>query len=440
LNGWPFNKRKAVSDEVGLSLRIKIAMMKLLSAKIEKSDLKPISFWAILIGAATMLTLAMGMRQSFGLFQPHIIKDLGITAADFSFAIAMQNIVWGLTQPFVGMLVDKYGARPIALTGAVIYAAGLILTILAPSTLVLTMGIGVCVGLALSCCASNVAMSVTSRTVSAAKRSFAMGAVSAAGSLGLMLASPLAQGLITSAGWKTAMLAFLALAAVMIPAAYSAGISDRLIIDKVAGPAQSIAEAVKEATSHPGYVVMAIAFFVCGLQLVFITTHLPNYLSICGIDPSVGAQALALIGLFNAFGSLAFGWLGGRYSKRFLLGGIYVLRSIIITVYFMSTPTPTTTLIFAAAMGSLWLGVVPLVNGLVIHLFGLRYVATLTGLAFFSHQVGSFLGAWGGGLIYTTLGSYEWAWKGAVIIGILAGLMQMSMNLQPSKRLGMATA
>jgi predicted MFS family arabinose efflux permease len=414
--------------------------MKQSSLKIHRTDLSPIPFWAILIGAATMLTLSMGMRQSFGLFQPHIIKELGITAADFSLAIAMQNIVWGITQPFVGMLVDKYGARPIALTGVLIYAAGLILTLIAPSTLVLTLGIGVCVGLALSCCASNVAMSVTSRTVSAAKRSFAMGAVSAAGSLGLMLASPLAQGLITSSGWRTAMVAFLALAAVMIPAAYAAGISDRLVVEKIAGPAQSIGEAVKEATSHPGYVVMAIAFFVCGLQLVFITTHLPNYLSICGIDPSVGAQALALIGLFNAFGSLLFGWLGGRYSKRFLLGGIYVLRSLIITAYFMSTPTPTTTLVFAAAMGSLWLGVVPLVNGLVIHLFGLRYVATLTGLAFFSHQVGSFLGAWGGGLIYTSLGSYEWAWKGAVIIGILAGIMQMTMNLQPSKRLGMATA
>jgi predicted MFS family arabinose efflux permease len=167
---------------------------------------------------------------------------------------------------------------------------------------------------------------------------------------------------------------------------------------------------------------------------------LPTYLSICGIDPSVGAQALALIGLFNAFGSLAFGWLGGRYSKRFLLGGIYVLRSIIITAYFMTTPTPTSTLFFAAAMGSLWLGVVPLVNGLVIHLFGLRYVATLTGVAFFSHQVGSFIGAWGGGLIYRSLGSYDWAWKGAVIIGILAGLAQMTMNLEPSKRLAGATA
>jgi predicted MFS family arabinose efflux permease len=382
-----------------------------------------------------MLTLAMGMRQSMGLFQPHIIKDLGITAADFSFAIALQNIIWGLTQPFVGMMVDKYGARPIAVTGAAIYGAGLLIAVNATSAIVFTIGMGVCVGLALSCCASNVAMSVTSRTVSAAKRSFAMGAVSAAGSLGLMIASPLAQTLITSSGWKTAMLAFIALAAVMLPAAFCAGSADKIMVEKAGGPAQSMMQALKEATSHPGFVVMAVAFFVCGLQLVFITTHLPAYIAICGMDPNVGAQALVLIGLFNAFGSLAFGWLGGRYSKRFLLGGIYILRSLIISAYFMTTPTPTSTLLFAATMGSLWLGVVPLVNGLVIHLFGLRYVATLTGVAFFSHQVGSFIGAWGGGLIYTSLGSYDWAWKGAVIIGILAGMAQMAMNIKPSARL-----
>jgi predicted MFS family arabinose efflux permease len=408
---------------------------KLVQPRLSASALTPFAFWTILIGAATMLTLAMGMRQSMGLFQPHIIKDLGLTAADFSFAIALQNIIWGLTQPFVGMMVDKYGARPIAVTGAAIYGAGLIIAVKATSAIVFTVGMGACVGLALSCCASNVAMSVTSRTVSAAKRSFAMGAVSAAGSLGLMIASPLAQTLITSSGWKTAMLAFIALVAVMLPAAFCAGRADQILIEKVGGPAQSMMQALKEATSHPGFVVMAVAFFVCGLQLVFITTHLPTYIAICGMDPSVGAQALVLIGLFNAFGSLAFGWLGGRYSKRFLLGGIYILRSLIISAYFMTTPTPTSTLLFAAAMGSLWLGVVPLVNGLVIHLFGLRYVATLTGVAFFSHQVGSFVGAWGGGLIYTSLGSYDWAWKSAVIIGILAGMAQMAMNIKPSARM-----
>jgi predicted MFS family arabinose efflux permease len=405
------------------------------SVKIDRAQLSSTQVWAILIGAATMLTLAMGMRQSMGLFQPAVIKDLGITAADFGFAIAMQNIVWGVSQPFVGMLVDRYGARPIALLGALVYGLGLTLALFSSSSLVLTLGIGVMVGLALSCCTSGVAMSVTSRTVSPAQRSFAMGAVSAAGSLGLLLASPMAQHLISSEGWKIAMLAFIALVGVIFPMAYMAGGADRIKTEAIAGPSQSIGQALLEATKHKGYVVMALAFFVCGLQLVFITTHLPTYLAICGLEPQVGAQALALIGLFNAFGSLAFGWLGGRYSKRGLLGGIYIVRSLILVAYFMVPPTVTSTLIFAAAMGSLWLGVVPLVNGLVIHLFGLRYVTTLTGLAFFSHQVGSFIGAWGGGLIYTTLGSYDWAWKGAVMIGILAGVAQMLMNIEPSQRL-----
>jgi MFS family permease len=237
--------------------------------KIQRTDLSSSSFWAILIGAAMMLTLAMGMRQSLGLFQPHIVKDLGITVADFSFAIALQNIIWGLTQPFVGMMVDKYGARPIAITGAFIYALGLVIALNATSTIVLTLGIGVCIGLALSCCASNVAMSVTSRTVSAAQRSFAMGAVSAAGSLGLMIASPLAQGLISGSGWKAGLIAFICLAAIMIPAAFCAGGADKIQIEKIAGPAQSIGQAVKEATSHPGFVVMAVAFFVCALTSRF---------------------------------------------------------------------------------------------------------------------------------------------------------------------------
>jgi predicted MFS family arabinose efflux permease len=402
--------------------------------KIDRTALSPRQMWLILGGAGMMLTLAMGMRQSLGLFQPHVIKDLGITAAQFSLAIAIQNIVWGLTQPFVGMLVDKVGARPVASTGAVLYALGLLLSLFAPNATILTLGIGLCVGLALSCTASNVAMSVTSRTVSPAQRSFAMGAVSSVGSLGLMLASPMAQGLISQYHWQAAMIGFIGLALVMLPSAFSAGGADRIRSEAIAGPSQTIREAIKEATSHKGYVVLALAFFVCGLQLVFITTHLPTYLSICNIEPGVGAQALALIGLFNAIGSLVFGWLGGKYSKRFLLGGIYVLRSLILIAYFTTPPTPTSTLVFAAAMGSLWLGVVPLVNGLVIHLFGLRYVATLTGLAFFSHQVGSFIGAWGGGLIFTTWGNYDWAWKGAVAIGLAAGVAQMMMNTRPSER------
>ena len=278
-------------------------------------------------------------------------------------------------------------------------------------------------------------MNVTARTASAAKRMVAMGSVSAIGSLGLTFASPLAQTLITTSGWQTAMVGFLGLVVVMLPAALLAGRTDKIEVEANTGVPQSVGQAVKEAIGHPGYVVLAIAFFVCGLQLVFITTHLPTYLAICGMDPSVGANALALIGLFNVIGSYLFGWLGGRYSKRVLLGGIYVLRSLFITAYFMLPPTPASTLVFAAAMGTLWLGVVPLVSGLVVHLFGLRYMATLSGIAFFSHQVGSFIGAWGGGLIYSSLGNYDRAWQGAVVIGILAGLFQMTMNIRPSQRM-----
>jgi len=390
--------------------------------------------WAILGGAAVMLSLAMGMRQSFGLFQPSMIRDMGITAADFSLALAIQNIVWGVTQPFVGALADRYGARPVAIAGVLIYAAGLLLMLIAKSPLFLTLGTGICIGIALSCTASNIAMTVTSRTVSPLKRSVAMGGVSAVGSLGLTLTSPLAQSLITSSGWQVALTAFLGLAAVMLPAAFLAGGADKIEVEAHSGAAQSVGEAVREAASHSGYIVMAMAFFVCGLQLVFLITHLPTYLAICGIEPGVGATALALIGLFNVGGSYLFGWLGGRHSKRVLLGGIYILRSLFITAYFLVPPSTASTLVFAAAMGTLWLGVVPLVSGLVIHLFGLRYMATLSGIAFFSHQIGSFLGAWGGGLIYSMLGSYDLAWKSAVAIGIIAGLFQMTMNVRPTAR------
>ena len=401
----------------------------------KQTDLSRQQIAFILGGAALMLSLAMGMRQSFGLLQPHMIREIGITAADFSLAIAIQNIVWGATQPFMGIFADRYGARPVTLFGVTVYALGQAFAMNATSAWAVTLGMGLCVGLALSCTASNIAMSVTAKAVSPAQRSMAMGSVSALGSLGLTLASPLAQHLISTAGWQTALIGFLGLASVMLPAAWMASRADRIEVPAPLGAAQTVTEAIREALGHRGYVVLAIAFFVCGLQLVFITTHLPTYLDICGIDPSVGSTALALVGLFNVFGSYLFGWLGGLYSKRFLLGGIYMLRSAVIAAYFVLPPSPTSTLVFAAAMGTLWLGVVPLVSGLVIHLFGLRYMATLSGVAFLSHQVGSFIGAWGGGLIYSRLGSYDLAWQGAVAIGLAAGLFQMTMNIQPSARI-----
>jgi predicted MFS family arabinose efflux permease len=402
---------------------------------VKPADLSRAQSAAILGGAAVMLSLAMGMRQSLGLLQPHVVRDLGITAADYSLALAIQNIVWGVTQPFVGLLVDRVGARPVAVAGVIVYALGLVAMALAQSALALTLGAGLLIGLALSCTASNLAMNVTARTVPAARRSVAMGAVSAAGSLGLVVASPLAQAMIVRGGWQLALVAFLGLAAVMLPAALAAGRADRIERDDAGASDQTIGAALREAAAHGGYLTMALAFFVCGLQLVFLTTHLPTYLDLCGIDASVTATALALIGLFNVAGSYLFGWLGQRFPKHLLLGGIYLLRSAIIAAYFVAPPTPTGTLLFAAAMGTLWLGVVPLVNGLVVQLFGLKWMATLTGIAFLSHQVGSFIGAWGGGVIYSALGSYDWAWKGAVAIGAIAGVGQMLMNVRPAPRI-----
>ena len=400
----------------------------------KQSQLTTTQSLLILGGASIMLSLAMGMRQSWGLFQPHFIRDMGITTADFSLAIALQNIVWGTTQPFVGVFIDRFGTRPVSLVGTVLYAAGLVVSIYSHSALALMLGAGVLVGIAMSCTASQIALNVAARVASPAKRSVVLGSVSALGSLGIAFVSPLAQSLISGSGWQIALIAFLALTAAMLPAAWFAGGVDRIDIE-TQGESQSISQALREAASHPGYVVLATAFFVCGLQLTFLTTHLPTYLEICGIDPGVGAQALAVIGFFNVIGSYLFGWLGGKYSKRFMLGGIYVLRSLFITMYFLMPASPMSTLVFAAAMGTLWLGVVPLVTGLVVHLFGLRYLATLSGIAFFSHQLGSFVGAWGGGLIYGMFGSYDLAWKGAVAIGILAGLFQMGMNIKPTPRM-----
>jgi predicted MFS family arabinose efflux permease len=283
-------------------------------------------------------------------------------------------------------------------------------------------------------------MNITARTVSAAKRSTAMGAVSAIGSLGLTLASPMTQSLITNVNWQMAVVGFIGLACVMLPAAFIGSRADKIEPEAVVGKPQSAKEAIVEALGHKGYRVLAIAFFVCGLQLVFITTHLPAYLDICGIDPSVGSTTLALIGLFNVIGSYLFGWLGDRYSKRMLLGGIYMLRSLALFAFFAYPPTPVSTLVFGAFMGSLWLGVVPLVSGLIVHLFGLRFMATLAGIAFMSHQVGSFLGAWGGGYIFNAFGNYDLAWKLAVAIGLAAGLFQMTMNIQPSERIRLQSA
>lgn len=392
---------------------------------------------SVLAGSSVMLTMSMGMRQSWGLFSVPVTQDLGITVADFMLAIAIQNLVWGATQPIIGAYADKFGCRLVAVLGTLLYAAGIGVTMAASGTVMLIIGLGVMVGVAMSCTALMLAMAACARAVSAVKRTLILGIISAMGSVGSFIAAPLAEGLIANHSWMIAMVAFLGLCVVMLPAAYFTGSGDKAAAEAVRnstdpGDKLSLRAVLADASRHTGYIITAVAFFVCGLQLIFIAMHLPNYLAICGQAPWLGATALGVIGAFNALGCYLLGWLGGKFPKNVVLGAVYVLRSVFIVIYFLVPATPATTLLFAAVMGVLWLGIAPIVTGFITQIFGLRYVATLTGIAFFFHQVGSFIGVWGAGLIVDTFGSYDRAWQIAVIIGLAAGTAQIFANDKPT--------
>ena len=392
----------------------------------------------ILLGAATMLSLGMGIRQSFGLVMPPLTRDLAVTVSDFALAMSVQNLAWGFLQPVAGALAVRLGFRPVMLAGSVLYAAGLLLFATAQGLLGVMLGAGVVIGLALACTASAIALAVGSRAVPARSRSMVLGAITASGSLGALLSAPLGQMLIVDFGWRAGVFGFLVLALGMLPAAWIAGRIDRLALppagENPSGQASPKA-ALRSALTNPPFLVMTGAYFVCGMQLLFISTHLPSYLAICGMDPTLSAEALGAIGLFNVFGGLFFGWAGGRWSKLALLGGIYIARSLVLGWYFMLPPTPGSTLLFASLMGFLWLGVGPLVAGSVAEIFGLRWQAMIQGVAFMSHQLGSFLGAFGGGLLFEQLGSYDLAWRLGVAMGLAAGIVQVSFAvLRPPPR------
>ena len=386
---------------------------------------------AILITVAVVLTLGMGLRQSLGLFVQPAVKDMAIMVADFTLAIAVQNLVWGFLQPVAGALAERHGFRGVMVAGALLYALGLAVLACATGVFGIMLGAGFLIGAALACCGSGMAMAVAARPVPAALRSTALGMVSAAGSLGAMIAAPVGQSLSAAFGWRAGVWGFVAIALVMAPCAWIAGRVDRVAAPVGAGAvadAGSARLALGQAFRNAPFMVMSAAYFVCGLQLVFLTTHLPSYIAFCGLDPMLGAQALAVIGGFNVLGSLFFGWAGDRWSKPVLLGGIYVVRSLVLAWYFNAPPTPDSTLIFAALMGFLWLGVAPLLSGAVADMFGLRWLATIQGIAFASHQLGSALGAFGGGLLFDLMGNYQLAWQLGVGMGITAGVVQMLMG------------
>jgi MFS family permease len=376
----------------------------------------------ILTGAAIMMSIGMGMRQSLGLFLTPVTRDLAIKAADFTFAIAVQNIAWGLAQAPVGAIADKWGLRPVMLAGGVIYVIGMLVMLSAggAATLVVSGGL---VGIALACTASSLAMTAAARAVSPERRSAILGVVGACSSVGTLVIAPSLQFMLARWDWHIGVVFFLLLTAAMLPAAFMAGAVDR--IPRPIERRATMREVVGDAFRSRRYLVMTGAYFVCGLQLIFLTTHLPNYLAICGQDPMLSATALATIGGVNIFGSWFAGWLGGRYPKYILLGLLYLARSCVLAIFFMIPPTPTTTIVFAAAMGMLWLGVIPLVSGYVAELFGTRYMATILGISFVVHQMGSVIGAWGGGLIFDAFGSYDLAWHIGVVVGASAGIAQI---------------
>jgi predicted MFS family arabinose efflux permease len=390
----------------------------------------PLSRGAILlIVGGLILSISTGLRQSFGLFlQP--ITGLGISTSAFSFAIALQSIIWGLSQPAIGMLADRFGTRAVLIVSALLYAGGVLIMSAAGSTLELDVGTGLLVGLGVAGTNLGVIMGAVARAVPAEKRSQAIGAVAGLGSLGTLLLAPFGQWLIDGFGWRQALVVFAAIASVVVLLAFAIGGRAQEKAGTAAAPAddRTLAEVLREAACHPGYLAMTGAFFACGFQLMFITTHLPSYLAICGLPASLSASAIGLIGFCNAIGTYGVGLLGARYSQKRLLALVYLLRTVFIIAFLALPISPVSLMIFAAAMGFLWLSVAPLVSGLVGRVFGLKHFGTLYGFVFLSHQLGSFCGVLMGGITYDMTGRYDIAWGGLIAIGLIAFLLQWPMD------------
>jgi predicted MFS family arabinose efflux permease len=369
----------------------------------------------------------MGMRQSMGLFMGPLTTDLGISAATFSFSLALQNIVWGLSQPVVGALADRYGARPVVFGTAVIYAAGLALMVVSRGALGLDLAGFLC-GIGIAGTGFGVLIGVVARATPPEKRIQRVGLVAAVGSLGTVVLAPAAQSVMGNFGWQAALVSFAGIA--LFTGFLSLLVKEKPVAD--ARPtSQPLRKALADAGRHRGFVQMTVAYFACGFQLIFITTHLPQYLQICGVSPEVGAQALGLIGFFNTLGTYLFGHLGARYSQKKLLALIYGTRTVFICIFLAVPVTATTTLVFAAAMGFLWLGVAPLITGVIGRVFGLGHFNALYGTVFLSHQIGSFAGAWMGGVVFSATGSYAYAWAALIAIGSIAFLLQWTMDDRP---------
>lgn len=388
----------------------------------------------VILCGAMIVTLSMGVRQAFGLFLPQIAMDLDISRGTFGLALAIQNLVFGLVQPFVGAVADRHGAGRVIAVGTAVYVGGLVAAAMATSALGLHLSLGVLVGMALAGTTFVVVLGVVGRVVPPEQRSLSFGIVTAGGSLGQFLVVPIGQMLLSELGFRMALIALAGIVAVCAPLAMGLAGKPQEALGVAVAP-QSLADALREAAGHSGYWLLNAGFFVCGFHIAFIATHFPAYLNDAGLGLQVGATALALVGLFNIFGSYAFGVSGDRIRKKWLLSGIYGARAVVITLFLLAPLSSTSALLFAATMGFLWLGTVPLTSGIVGQIFGIRYLSTLYGIVFLSHQIGSFFGAWAAGYAYDATGSYDMAWGVSIALGVAAMILNLPIRDQPVARL-----
>jgi MFS family permease len=391
------------------------------------SAAKTLSITQVLACGAAIVTVSMGIRHGFGLWLQPITQAQGWTRETFAFAIAIQNIAWGTAGIFAGMVADRFGAFRVIIAGALFYAAGLFGMAHAATPLTFALSTGVLIGIAQAGTTYAVVYGVIGRNVSAERRSWAMGITAAAGSFGQFLMVPTEGFLISQFGWQQALVLLGGAALLMVPLAW--GLREPAFADGgVVHRDQSIAQALREAFKYPSFRLLMAGYFVCGFQVVFIGVHMPSYLKDKGLSPQVASYALALIGLFNVFGTYAAGVLGQKLAKRKILAFIYLARAVAITVFLLAPLTPVSVYIFASVMGLLWLSTVPPTNAIVAQIFGVAHLSMLGGFVFFSHQIGSFMGVWLGGVLYDRTGSYDIVWYIAIALGVFAALINLPVK------------
>jgi len=380
---------------------------------------------ALIIAGCIVAAIGNGVRTSFGLFTLPMTGDLGLSRESWGMAMAIQNLAWGIAQPFAGAYADRVGTGRTIAIGAAIYAIGVLGMAFSPDAGWLTLSAGIVTGVGIAICSFSVVMAAFGRSVPVEKRSLIFGVATAASSFGQFAFAPISQGFINAFGWQSALI-YLGMALLLIiPLSYAL----RGRTENPVGHADlPFMEALAKAWGHGSYRLLVVGFFVCGFHLAFINVHMPAYLVLCGMSPEVGSWAIAIIGLFNIAGSLLAGYLGSRLPKQMLLASIYFFRAIAIAAFVLTEPNPTTTYIFGAAMGLLWLSTVPLTAGLVSLFFGARYMGMLYGVAFLSHQVGSFVGVWLGGFAFDMTGSYDLVWYLGILLGLASAALHIPIN------------